>query len=132
MLTVARILPTRNGNILRYQISNLFSNLARILPTRNGNHGMAALALTFLWHRHGSYLQGMETVLDKTPAFLLCKTARILPTRNGNLEKKFSMMLSPLARILPTRNGNPYFLRVYKNANNARILPTRNGNSIRY
>ena len=55
--------------------------MARILPTRNGNMIWGMEALLHPWH--GSYLQGMETPFTK---FLSVWGigARILPTRNGN------------------------------------------------
>ena len=126
------------------------TTLARILPTRNGNCGtifrrcMKAL-------RHGSYLQGMETAGSRYGPWGSWKLARILPTRNGNLgPEPNSAPKSGSARILPTRNGNatsPQRLTTLVThgsylqgmethphkffacgSQGARILPTRNGN----
>ena len=62
----------------------LNEGMARILPTRNGNQ---------FWHGywgaptlHGSYLQGMETLLSEKGEQVGYEGARILPTRNGNGE----------------------------------------------
>ena len=57
---------------------------ARILPTRNGNL-MIPVKLSFIC-RHGSYLQGMETLLNSVWRAVLT-AARILPTRNGNWDQ---------------------------------------------
>ena len=82
----ARILPTRNGNLLDSLMLRA-GRLARILPTRNGNHKTrihnhlyeVGTDPTYKeWKRvtparhgtkppkeHGSYLQGMETEMAK-------------------------------------------------------------------
>ena len=58
---LARILPTRNGNIFNGTSRLILPrNSARILPTRNGNRCIKPVSLTQL-PGHGSYLQGMET-----------------------------------------------------------------------
>ena len=80
-LSAARILPTRNGNVMVSEPSEVFIT-ARILPTRNGN-GKRVTSTSSRNTMHGSYLQGMEThhsILIETVSQL----ARILPTRNGN------------------------------------------------
>ena len=81
-LVPARILPTRNGN-MKVALPALGSYAARILPTRNGNDNyrlprkstMLRTDPTYKeWKpnrrkncrvvaaKHGSYLQGMETI----------------------------------------------------------------------
>ena len=94
--TLARILPTRNGNWTT-RSGLLFMTIARILPTRNGNQ-IQGLPQTTPPHRsaHGSYLQGMETIVYKVYSSFR-DGARILPTRNGNVSRYSYSAIVPAA-----------------------------------
>ena len=127
--------------------------IARILPTRNGNYAAPSEYCGGVkLSGHGSYLQGMETVICSASVLALSLRtdptykewkllkisfaitsddliARILPTRNGNQKEGKHSMQEQRARILPTRNGNEKCLvRCLAELGVARILPTRNGN----
>ena len=122
----ARILPTRNGNLFLYQLSTIPLPCARILPTRNGNgsqfqasggltaahgsylQGMETIMSSILWYGmrpHGSYLQGMETITPPCFRVIVCKHGSYLQGME-TLLCLANFFFQDCARILPTRNGN--------------------------
>ena len=106
-MSLARILPTRNGND---EIKNVLMSIpdARILPTRNGNIDRRRCGEDGF--RLGSYLQGMETPQFDENSWDELECARILPTRNGNphgikLGDIFYWELGSYLQGMETQNG---------------------------